>query len=57
MSRSRPYFPNPKEIGEAIAADLAKVGIKGQLQTVGVGVYLDKRKNGQLPAVHAGVDR
>src|SRR3989454_12625776 len=28
MSRSRPYFPNPKEIAEAMAADLAKVGIK-----------------------------
>src|SRR5207237_7703105 len=31
MSRSRPYFPNPKEIAEAMAADLAKVGITTQL--------------------------
>ena len=28
MSRSRPYFPNPKEIAEAMAADLAKTSIK-----------------------------
>jgi len=54
MSRSRPYFPNPKEIGEAIAADLAKVGIKAQLQTAEWAVYLDKRKNGQLPIYMLG---
>jgi peptide/nickel transport system substrate-binding protein len=54
MSRSRPYFPNPKEIGEAIAADLAKVGIKSQLQTVEWANYLDKRKNGQLPLYMLG---
>jgi peptide/nickel transport system substrate-binding protein len=54
MSRSRPYFPNPKEIGEAIAADLARVGIKGQLQTVEWANYLDKRKNGQLPIYMLG---
>src|SRR5574341_143641 len=54
MSRSRPYFPNPKEIGEAIAADLAKVGIRAQLQTAEWAVYLDKRKNGQLPLYRLG---
>ena len=54
MSRSRPYFPNPKEIGEAIAADLAKAGIKVQLQTAEWAVYLDKRKNGQLPLYMLG---
>ena len=54
MSRSRPYFPNPKEIGEAIAADLAKVGIKAGLQTAEWAVYLDKRKNGQLPLYMLG---
>jgi peptide/nickel transport system substrate-binding protein len=48
MSRSRPYFPSPKEIGEAMAVDLAKVGIKAQLQTAEWAVYLDKRKNGQM---------
>jgi peptide/nickel transport system substrate-binding protein len=54
MSRSRPYFPNPKEIAEAMAADLAKAGIKAQLQTAEWAVYLDKRKNGQLPLYMLG---
>jgi peptide/nickel transport system substrate-binding protein len=48
MPRSRPYYPSPKEIAEAMAADLAKAGIRAQLQTVEWAVYLDKRKNGQL---------
>src|SRR5207245_7167551 len=30
MSRSRPYFPNPKEIAEAMAADLARPGATAQ---------------------------
>jgi peptide/nickel transport system substrate-binding protein len=54
MSRSRPYFPNPKEIAEAMAADLAKAGIKAALQTAEWAVYLDKRKNGQLPLYMLG---
>ncbi len=54
MPVSRPYFPNPKEIGEAIAADLAKAGITVQLQTTDWAVYLDKRKNGQLPLYMLG---
>src|SRR5262245_1127057 len=54
MPVSRPYYPVPKEIGEAIGADLAKVGIKAQLQTVEWAVYLDKRKNGQLPIYMIG---
>ena len=54
MPGSRPYYPNPKEIAEAIAADLAKVGITVQLQTTDWAVYLDKRKNGQLPLYMLG---
>jgi peptide/nickel transport system substrate-binding protein len=54
MPVSRPYYPNPKEIAEAIAADLAKVGIKAQLQTVDWAVYLDTRTNGQLPIYMLG---
>jgi peptide/nickel transport system substrate-binding protein len=54
MPVSRPYYPNPKEIAEAIAADLAKVGITVQLQTTDWAVYLDKRKNGQLPLYMLG---
>ena len=54
MPVSRPYYPNPKEISEAIAADLAKAGITVQLQTTDWAVYLDKRKNGQLPLYMLG---
>ena len=54
MPVSRPYYPNPKEIAEAMAADLAKAGITAQLQTVDWTTYLDKRKNGQLPLYMLG---
>ena len=54
MPVSRPYYPNPKEIAEAMAADLAKVGITVQLQTIDWTAYLDKRKNGQLPLYMLG---
>ncbi len=54
MPVSRPYYPNPKEIAEAMAADLAKVGITVQLQTVDWTTYLDKRNNGQLPLYMLG---
>jgi peptide/nickel transport system substrate-binding protein len=54
MSRSRPYFPSPKEIGEALAADLAKGGIKAQMQTAEWAVYTDRRKNGQMPLYMLG---
>lgn len=54
MPVSRPYYPNPKEIAEAMAADLAKVGITVKLQTIDWSVYLDKRKNGQLPLYMLG---
>ena len=48
MPVSRPYYPNPKEIAEAMAADLAKVGITVQLQTTDWAVYMDKSRRGQL---------
>ena len=54
MPVSRPYFPNPKEVAEAMAADLAKIGITVKLQTVDWTVYLDKRKNGELPLYMLG---
>ncbi len=54
MPVSRPYFPNPKEIVEAIAADLASVGIRTRLQTIDWAVYLDKVKNGRLPLFMLG---
>jgi peptide/nickel transport system substrate-binding protein len=54
MPVSRPYYPNPKEIAEAMAADLAKVGIVVKLQTTDWAVYLDKRKKGELPLYMLG---
>ena len=43
---SRPYFPNGKEIGTAIASDLNKVGIRAHLQTEDWATFLkDERGN------------
>jgi peptide/nickel transport system substrate-binding protein len=54
MPVSRPYYPNPKDVATAIAADWAKAGINVQLQTIDWATYLDKRKNGQLPLYMLG---
>jgi peptide/nickel transport system substrate-binding protein len=54
MPVSRPYFPTPKDIAEAISADLAKAGIQVQLKTVDWTVYLDKRKKGEMPLYMMG---
>ncbi|PYM60936.1 MAG: ABC transporter substrate-binding protein [Candidatus Rokuibacteriota bacterium] len=54
MPVTRPYYPSPKEIGEAMAADLAKVGIKSQLQTVEWANYIDKTKKGEMPLYMVG---
>ena len=43
MPVSRPYFPTPKPIAEAMAADLAAVGIKANLKTEDWAKYLDDR--------------
>ncbi len=45
----RGYFPDSKATAEAIAVDLAKVGIKVNLQTEDWGAYLDDRNNGKFP--------
>ncbi len=45
----RGYFPDSKAIGEAIAVDLAKVGIRVTLQTEDWGAYLDDRLQGKFP--------
>jgi peptide/nickel transport system substrate-binding protein len=43
MPVSRPYFPNPKPIAEAFAAELSQVGINVNLQTKDWGAYLADR--------------
>jgi len=45
----RGYFPDSKAIGEAIAADLAKVGITVNLKTEDWGAYLEDRLQGKFP--------
>ncbi len=45
----RGYFPDSKAIGEAIAADLAKVGITVNLVTEDWGAYLEDRNLGKFP--------
>lgn len=45
MPVSRPYYPTPKEIAEAIGADLSAIGIKIKFQTKDWATYLNDRKN------------
>lgn len=45
----RGYFPDSKAIGEAIAVDLAKVGITVNLVTEDWGTYLENRNQGLKP--------
>lgn len=43
MPVSRPYFPNPKPIAEALATDLSAIGIRVKLQTKDWSAYLEDR--------------
>jgi len=45
----RGYFPDSKALAEAIAVDLAKVGIEVELKTEDWGTYLDHRLQGLFP--------
>ncbi len=52
---SRPYFPNGKEIGTAVASDLAKVGIRANLQTEDWAAYLkDRSETNKFPMFMIG---
>jgi len=49
MPVTRFYYPSPKEIGEAMAADLAKVGIETELYLEGDWpAFLGSRREGKL---------
>jgi peptide/nickel transport system substrate-binding protein len=53
MPVTRFYYPSPKEIGEAMAADLAKAGINAQLELAGDWpTYLGLRRDGQLVGLY-----
>ena len=45
----RGYFPDSKAIAEAIAVDLAKIGVTVELKTEDWGAYLDDRNQGKFP--------
>ena len=47
MPVSRGYYPTPDKVGEAIQADLRKVGIETDIVTFDWGVYLDKVAAGE----------
>ncbi|GAB6933419.1 ABC transporter substrate-binding protein [Calditerricola satsumensis] len=47
MPNPRPYMPQPQQIAQAIAADLAKVGIEAKIVSYEWGTYLEKTKNGE----------
>ena len=47
MPVSRGYYPTPDKVGEAIQADLKKVGIETEIVTFDWGVYLDKVAAGE----------
>jgi peptide/nickel transport system substrate-binding protein len=50
---TRFYYPSPKEIGEAMAADLARAGISVQLELAGDwATYLGLRRQGQLVGLY-----
>jgi peptide/nickel transport system substrate-binding protein len=53
MPVTRFYYPSPKEIGEAMAADLAKAGINATMELAGDwATYLGLRRTGQLVGLY-----
>jgi peptide/nickel transport system substrate-binding protein len=53
MPVSRFYYPSPKEIGEAMAADLANAGMNATLELAGDwSTYLGLRREGQLVGLY-----
>jgi peptide/nickel transport system substrate-binding protein len=56
MPISRPYFPVPKEIGSAMASDLAKIGVRAHLMTEDWATYLkDLRTNKFMLFMEGGI--
>ena len=51
MPVSRPYYPAPKPIAEAIAADLAKIGITTNLKTEDWGQYKTDEQAGKFDGI------
>ncbi|MDD4281323.1 MAG: ABC transporter substrate-binding protein, partial [Candidatus Methanofastidiosa archaeon] len=53
-STSRPYFPVPQDIAQAIQSDLAAVGITVNLFTEDWGTYLQDAEAGKAPMIMLG---
>ncbi|MEJ2293065.1 MAG: ABC transporter substrate-binding protein [Deinococcales bacterium] len=54
MPVSRPYFPSPKDIAEAVAGYLSEVGIQAELRTEDWGIYLTEYDEGKFPMFMLG---
>ena len=54
MPVSRPYYPAPQDIAEAVASQLSEVGINAELQTEEWGIYLDDYALGKFPMYMLG---
>jgi peptide/nickel transport system substrate-binding protein len=54
MPVSRPYYPAPKDIAEAVVSYLGDVGIRAELKTEDWGVYLDDYLQGRFPMYMLG---
>ncbi len=53
MPVQRPYMPDGEGVAQAVAADLAAVGIQTEIVSLGDwGLYLDERANGRLTGLY-----
>ncbi len=49
VAASRPYYPDPRRVAEALAADLAKVGITVSLKSVDLATYRADARGNKYP--------
>ena len=54
MPVSRPYYPVPQDIAEAVASQLSEVGINAELLTEEWGIYLEDYTAGKFPMYMLG---
>jgi peptide/nickel transport system substrate-binding protein len=54
MPVSRPYYPAPKDIAEAVTSYLGDVGIRAELKTEDWGIYLNDYLEGKFPMYMLG---
>ena len=53
MPVTRPYMPDAEGVAQAVAADLAAIGIQTELVSLGDWtLYLDERRNGRLTGLY-----